>query len=77
MINASPISIGTNARGDPTPPLEAEHGAEHHRDADDAHHAPDPRRAGRLREHRHPGRHDHPAADALQHPEDDQRIGEV
>jgi hypothetical protein len=45
-----------------------------HRHADDGHHAPGAIRAGDLHEHAHPDGHDHAAAEALQEPEDDQRL---
>ena len=41
-------------------------------DAEDAAH---PLRAGGAREDDHPGRHQHPAAEALEDAEDDQRVG--
>ena len=49
--------------------------AEQHRDADHRHHPADPVRAGRAGQDRHAERHQHAAAEALQHPEADQRLG--
>jgi hypothetical protein len=46
-----------------------------HRNADHSHHAPDAIRAGGLHEQAHPDGHDHPAAEALEDPEHDQRLG--
>ena len=51
----------------------AEDRAEQHRDAEDRHHPADPVGAGGAGHDRHAERHQHAAAEALQHPEGDQR----
>ena len=50
----------------------SEDGAEEHRDSEHCHHRTDPSRACRLGQNHHSDRHQHAAAETLQHPEDDQ-----
>src|SRR4051812_15069663 len=78
------IAIGMFTKKDPAPGRVAEdpaadarpeYRAEQRRDADDGHDAPEPVRPGGLREDAHADRHDHPAAEALEDAEEDQRAG--
>ena len=67
-------------RGDVDQPAaqdRAEDRAEQHRDAEHRHHPADPLRAGRAGHDRHAQRHQHPAAEPLEHPERDQHLDAV